>query len=74
MKMENQIKAWYVCEYCNEVHHLNIRYNNTLPSKIDIIKEVIEEAINALQYELCKKHDLDNDVELDMDRLFFCEV
>ena len=72
--MEKQIKAWYECEYCDEVHHLSIRYNNNLPSKIDIVKEVIEEAISAFQYELHERHDLDKDVELDMDRLFFCEV
>jgi len=37
----NQIKAWYECEYCNEVH---------------------------------QGRDLDKDIKLAMDRLFFCEV
>ncbi len=73
-KLEGQIKAWYDCPHCDETHLLNIRYNKVLALTVDVVKEVLESAMESFRYEVHKLHGIDREVELDMDRLFFCEV
>lgn len=73
-ELAGEIKAWYECPHCDETHYFNIRYNKTLLAKIDVVKEIIESAISTFRFEIHKKHDIKRTLELDMDRLFFCEV